>query len=90
MGEKENTCKRLKAGCTWGDGPDVMLVNEGKGYVLHEKVVWRNRFTHGVSFEGSMDLTAKEAEILAMELLEVARQVRELEEAYEEGMRKHG
>lgn len=95
MVENENTHKsthkRLKAVCTWGDGPDVLLVNEGKDYMLYGQVTMRNRYLYGVSHQGSLDLTANEAEGLGRELLEAARQVKDMGTAWErEGKRING
>ena len=85
---EKNVSKRITASCTWGDGPDVLLVNDGKGYVIYR--VKEDGYMSGVSSQGSMDLTAAEAEILAHELLEAVRQVRDLENSYQRGMEQNG
>lgn len=84
MMRQQNTSKRITASCTWGDGPDVLLVNGGKGYVIYR--VKEDGYISGVSSQGSMDLTVAEAEMLAYELLEAVRQVRDLENSYQELM----
>ena len=65
----------LRAVCAWGDGPDVLLANEGELY-----------FMYNYHKNGSFDLTAEETEDLGRELLEAARQAKELEREW----RKHG
>jgi len=82
----------LKAICTWGNGPDVLLVleDDGKGDALmayeepyHPKPP-RGDSVHGFIRKGSLCLTANEAEMLAGQLLSSAKQSRELDETYKE------
>jgi len=68
----------MKAECTWGEGPDVLVSLDGTTIVLHEKPV-SDVWEHGVVTQGSLDLTAGEAEAFASELLGAAREVRNLE-----------
>ena len=73
----------FKASCTWGDGPDVLLVNDGKGYLIYEEP---ETITHQErqSFYGSACLSAKEAEDLAYSLLAAAAYAREMDRSVEE------
>lgn len=77
----------IKASCTWGDGPDIMLVIEGEDenddnnnrFILYEdpkhQLPPRADYIHGYVTNGSMDLTANEARILAARLEELVKQV---------------
>lgn len=71
------------AECTWGDGPDVLLVNEGGGYLLHEGPD-KSRWAHGLSACGSADLTIEEACRLIDELTAATENARRLEVQYAE------
>lgn len=73
----------VKAECTWGFGSDVWLVNEGHPYVNHEEIGDLNRFAHGVSRSGSIQITADEALVLAEMLIRAANLSKELDEGYE-------
>ena len=69
----------IKASCTWGEGPDVMLIFEDKPFILYEDPIGKERWVHGVVNKGSTDLTADEAENLANQLKEAVRLSREFE-----------
>ena len=81
----------MKATCTWGDGPDVLVELKGTGVILYEKPKHnkppRGDFKHGFITEGSFDLTVEEAEIFGNELLLAAKQAREIISSYCEYMK---
>jgi len=75
----------INAECTWGEGPDIIMEFKDHGFILYEDP-WnhpppRGQFKHGCVSKGSCDLTAEEAEKLGYRLIEVAKQVRELEKS---------
>ena len=80
----------LKATCTWGDGPDVLMVleDDGKGDALmayedpYHFPPPRGDCTHGYIRKGSICLTAERAEILGHQLIESAKQAREFDKEY--------
>lgn len=74
----------MKAECTWGFGPDVVLSLDGSELVLSELPYDKTRWIYGVVSKGSLDLTATQAEELAEQLLLAAKRVRELESMCEE------
>ncbi len=76
----------IKAICTWGDGPDVIVNLDGTKLILYEKPFY-GKWEHGVVSEGSLDLTATEAEIFGQQLLDVAKQARDLCREYSESQR---
>ena len=64
----------MKAECTWGDGPDVILSLNGTGMILFENpIIEGSGFKYGTVNAGSLDLTAQEAIILGHQLLNAAR-----------------
>jgi len=73
----------IKATCTWGDGPDVMLTFEDYIFVLYEapKLVLPSggAYLHGYVTKGSTDLTADQALILAAHLTDAANSAKELD-----------
>ena len=80
----------LKASCTWGDGPDVLVVldNDGKGDVFmpyeapfHPEPP-RGDPKHGYIRKGSICLTATDAEVLAAQLMDAAKQAHILDSEY--------
>lgn len=77
----------MRATCTWGDGPDVLVELAGTTLLLHETVAGKasegGQLAHGCVKQGSLDLTADEAEVLAIQLLESARQARNMKESAE-------
>ena len=75
---------KLKATCTWGDGPDVLLVNEGKLYMLYDDPSIKDKAIHGYSLNGSICLTKEEAYKLANDLIMAAKNAEELEECANE------
>lgn len=68
----------MKAECSWGNGPDVLVVLEGKPVMLYHKPHNLDEATYGYISEGSACLTAEEAEKLAQELLIAAKQAKNL------------
>lgn len=86
----------VKASCTWGDGPDVMVSfskdKEGRSipFILYENPIYGS-WLHGHVENGSFDLTTKEALKLAAELIEAAGGCKYMEETlkmYEEEKHK--
>lgn len=53
--------KKITAHCTWGDGPDIILDNNGKSYILYDDPDMKDKFIHGISHKGSFDLSLQEA-----------------------------
>jgi hypothetical protein len=72
---------KLKVSVTWGDGPDMLLVNEEKSYMLYDELNWSSRFTHGESFKGSFELTLQEAVDLRNQLNMAIQSVESLEQS---------
>ena len=67
----------MRATCTWGEGPDVVLSLEGTSLVLGEHPDFnRNRFLHGVITKGEIDLTADQAQELGNMLIDTAKQAK--------------
>ena len=79
-----DTNKRIRATCTWGDGPDLILVLEGKPMMLFEAPYDRDKSMHGFVSSGSLDLTAEEALELAAELTAAASEAENSSQNYEE------
>ena len=78
--------KNIKASCTWGDGPDVLVVFDGMPFICHEDPKNypppRGQWKHGYVSEGSFDLTQDEARKLANELLAAADACESMEDSY--------
>lgn len=72
----------MKAQCTWGDGPDIVLSLEGTSLVLLENPSKFNHFKRGVVSAGSLDLTVSEAKQLRYELDCAIQMVEDLERKY--------
>jgi hypothetical protein len=74
----------FKAECTWGDGPDVLLVIEDRGnewpLQLLEGPTELERFSHGICEHASVGMTAKQARELAEQLLLASSKAEFLEE----------
>jgi hypothetical protein len=70
---------KLKPTCTCGEGPDIILSNEGETYILYDDPQ-KCGFSHGCSFRGSFDLNLQEAIKLRNELNMVILQVKELKQ----------
>lgn len=73
----------MRAVCTWGDGPDVLVDLDNTTVALYE-APWsdpppRGRWAHGCISKGSFDLTSEEAEKLGYELIAAAEQSKELD-----------
>ena len=72
---------KLKVSVTWGNGPDMLLVNEEKSYMLYDDLNWDYNCTHGMSFEGSFELTLQEAIDLRNQLNMAIERVESLEQS---------
>ena len=70
---------KLRPECTWGDGPDVLLINEGQYYMLYDDPD-KERTVHGISYQGSFCLNKEEARRLAYDLLRCVSKVGEMEQ----------
>lgn len=82
----------IEAICTWGDGPDILLVFKGdkdidKRFILYEKPRKRG-WKYGYVVKGSTDLTIKEAIHLAKQLIDSAEQALQLEKGFDKEMKK--
>ena len=75
----------IRATCTWGDGPDVLIRLEDDSFVLYEKPRHRKApqgdYVYGYVTCGSMELTADEALDLSIQLLEATRQAKQLDDS---------
>jgi hypothetical protein len=80
----------MKATCTWGCGPDVMLNLDGHPMVLYEDPIHKDKWVHGAVTKGSLDLTADEAEAFGFQLIEAARQAKALDELCEQHDKMEG
>jgi len=73
----------IKATCTWGDGPDVMLTFKDYRFVLYEDPKHtkppQGGYAYGYVTKGSTDLTADEALMLAARLIDAANAAKELD-----------
>ena len=72
----------MKAECTWGDGPDVLITLEGTSLVLYEKPSQLLSWQHGAVSEGSLDLTVSEAKQLCYELACAIQKCEQLDSMY--------
>jgi len=79
----------MKAECTWGDGPDVMLSLSGSELFLLEETYSHNppRGTsmYGHVSQGQVCLTIEEAKKLAEDLLMAAQQAENYEDQINQG-----
>jgi len=77
----------MRAVCTWGEGPDVLLVLDGSEVMLYHEPYHhkppRGDSVHGYVSDGSACLTASEALKLAYQLVEAVGMCKELEEDLE-------
>ncbi len=72
----------MKATCTWGDGPDVLIsLTKNDIFVLLEDPD-KTKYTQGCVNKGSIGITADEAIELAMQLLASAREAKRLDFEY--------
>lgn len=83
----------MRAVCTWGDGPDVLVDLDNTTIALYE-APWsdpppRGRWAHGCISKGSFDLTSEEAEKLGYELIAAAEQSKELDKSFSEHCTEH-
>lgn len=77
--EKPNNAE-IKAECTWGDGPDVLITLKNHPMILASDVIDKNKFKHGIVTDAWIDLTQQEARKLAYHLLEAADNAKHLED----------
>jgi len=88
---KLDTKTGIRAACTWGDGPDVLLILEGKELMLYE-IPYHHKppladGTYGFIKEGSLCLTTSEARRLASQLNQSAKEAEDLDTRYKEKMK---
>lgn len=62
----------MKATCTWGEGPDVIVELDGTSVMLYENPSRFEQGVHGYVSKGSFDFTAKEAREFARQLIKAA------------------
>lgn len=74
----------MRATCCWGEGIDVLLVNDGNFYMLYDEPSHKDRCTHGISKEGSIELTRTQARKLANSLMKAADYCDELDKSYKD------
>jgi hypothetical protein len=70
----------VKAECTWGEGPDIILSFMNHGVILFEDPVYTH-FAHGIVGQASTDLTLEEAKSLLYSLQSAIMQVEDIEAA---------
>ena len=84
---------RVNASCTWGEGPDVLVMFENHPFILHENPKNdpppRGQWKHGYVSIGSFDMTADQAIKLAYQLKAAAGKAKELDRAIKEYERTH-
>lgn len=73
----------MKAVCTWGEGPDVLVYFDGTPVVLYEEPD-KERWKFGKCDKGSFDLTAEEALELARQLTIAANNAIQMEKLCEQ------
>jgi hypothetical protein len=69
---------KIKAECTWGDGPDVLLIDDGEPCMLYEAPTKLNEAKYGYVEKWSMYLSSDQAKKLANELIMAAARADEL------------
>ena len=83
MVEINKDSDEVRASCTWGEGPDVLLIIKSRELMLYEAPYHhkppKGDSTHGFIRNGSLCLTALEARKLAHELNKSARGAEELD-----------
>jgi len=72
----------MKAECTWGEGPDVLVNLDGSTLMLYEKPTGLDRAIHGFVSEGSVELTTSEAFDLLTSLIVAIRKASEMNLSY--------
>lgn len=73
---------KIKANCTWAEGPDIMIILNNTRIVLYEDIKLTNNWKHGVCDNGSIDLTVEEAKELVISLQQSIKEVEKLEKSY--------
>ena len=71
----------MKAECTWPDN-DVMIILEGTHLVLHKHPTDKDIWIHGAVDQGTIGLTAVEAQLFALELLAKAYEAEQISLEY--------
>jgi hypothetical protein len=74
---------KIKASCTWGDGPDILLIFNDKPFICYENPIL-GQWKHGHVTKGAADLTQQEARDLAASLISAADACKALEDSYED------
>ena len=70
----------IDAQCTWGEGPDIILSGKDKVSINLSETTEKDKWTHGVQKDWSVDLSKNEAKALIGKLILAVAQVEELEE----------
>ena len=76
---KEADKKEISVLCTWGQGADVTVLLNGKPLFLLEEPTQRSLTTHGVVFNGDINLTYKDAIKLGAKLMDAGVHALDLE-----------
>lgn len=79
--------EKISVTCGWGEGIDVLLTNKGQWYIIYDEPTEKDRFSHGVSKNGSIGLTRQDARELAYNLLRAAEQCDAFDESYDDYMK---
>lgn len=69
----------IKCSCTWGDGPDVLLVVDNSPFMCYEEPTGHYKAAHGFVHNGSAEMTADEALELSRQLFNAATIAKNLE-----------
>lgn len=69
----------IKVECTWGQGPDILVVGENHSILNMSPTTMLNKSTYGCQTEWQLDLTTDQADQLAYELLDKIKEVKRLE-----------
>ena len=75
--------------CTWGEGPDVLVVGKDERILNLSDTVLEDRFTHGCQENWHLDLTVEGAKELAYGLLSKAREAEDLENGWNTHFMRH-
>lgn len=72
----------IKVVDSW-DTNEILIVNEGNEYVLYQDPMFKSRWTHGVSENGSIAISLKEALQLLYDLEKEIENYKNLDEELE-------
>ena len=80
----------IRAICTWGDGPDILLILEPDKdlLMLYHDPIAKDIGIHGFCKDGSIPLSIQQAQDLARSLLDAVNKTIQLETSYEQYMIK--